>query len=312
MNNEELLTALGNLLLNKNNSISIDKAFDNFITNAKTKCRVDTINYYNKTWKILRENLINLNVTNTNNINKVIYNQLISIMVNKGYKNSYINKFTDLLKSIMKVNVELEYISSNPIANIKKLKESVPQIQTIKKENIELIMNFMFSQKPTFTSIRNTLIILMLNDTGVRVNELINIKVKNINLDNNSIFLDFTKTHTNRWVFFQNITKDYLIKYLQLHNNNEYLFLDRSGEHLNKKRVYDFLDWLKDKLKIEQSITPHKWRHSFATNLVKNNVNLNTIMKVMGHTQYKTTERYLHQETEELKNQILDVISFNK
>lgn len=309
MNNEELLHALGNLLLNNNKSITLDLAFENFISNAKCRCRTESINYYNKTWKTLKETLKDLNLYNTSDINKVSYNQIIKVMMNKGYSVNYINKFMDLLKMVMKINVDLEYISFNPIAGIKKLKETLPQIQTITKENVELILNYLFSLKPTFTSVRNTLFILLMNDTGIRANELIHVKIKNIHIDSNAIFLDYTKTHEPRWIFFQDITKHYLIEYLKFHNGNEYLLLDSDGKHMKKKNIYDTLDFIKAKLNIEQSITPHKWRHTFATNLIKNNVNLNTIMKVMGHTQYSTTKRYLHQETDELKEQVLKVIS---
>lgn len=81
---------------------------------------------------------------------------------------------------------------------------------------------------------------------------------------------------------------------------------------MKRDSVYNCLELIKKKLHIERSISPHKWRHTFATNLIRNNVNLNTIMLVMGHTQYETTKRYLHQETNELKSQVLEVLENKK
>lgn len=72
--------------------------------------------------------------------------------------------------------------------------------------------------------------------------------------------------------------------------------------------IYDFILHIKRTLNIEQSISPHKWRHTFATKLIDKNVNLDSIMRVLGHTQYTTTARYLHQKQDKIKNDILQAI----
>ena len=248
---------------------------------------------------------MDLNLIQTSDINKNSYNQIIHVLINMKYKNATINKFMDLLKQIMKVNVELEYIPYSPIANIKKLKEEINEIQIIKNDTIENILKYIESLSDNFINCRNRLIIYLMNDTGVRINELVNIEIKNINIENNSVYLSYTKTHEPRLVFLQETTIKALKSYLKWHNGNKYLLLSTNGVKVNRDSLYHFLEQIKKELNITQSITPHKWRHTFATNLVKNNVNLNTIMRVMGHTQYATTKRYLHQEQDEIKNQIL-------
>lgn len=312
MNNEELLNALGNLLLNRNKTISLNLAYENFINNAKSKCRTETIIYYQKKWQVLKTILLDLNLLQTSDINKNSYNQIIHILINMKYKNATINKFMDLLKQIMKVNVELEYIPYSPIANIKKLKEEVNEIQIIKNDTIENILKYIESLPNNFINCRNRFIIYLMNDTGVRINELVNIELKNINIENNTIYLSYTKTHEPRLVFLQETTLKALKSYLKWHNGSKYLLLSTKGLKMNRDSLYHFLEQIKKELNITQSITPHKWRHTFATNLVKNNVNLNTIMKVMGHTQYATTKRYLHQEQDEIKNQILSALENKK
>lgn len=312
MNNDELLNALGNLLLNRNKSIKINLAYENFINNAKSKCRNETIIYYKKKWEILKVILSDLNIYDTSDITKTSYNRIIQILMAKNYKNATINKFMDLLKSIIKVNVELEYIPYSPIANIKKLKEEIPEIQTIKEDTISDILKYMENLPNDFLNNRNKLAVYLMNDTGVRINELINIELKNINIEKNSIYLSYTKTHEPRTVFLQETTLKALESYLKWHNGSNYLFISKNGLKLKRDSIYHFLEQIKKDLNITQSITPHKWRHTFATKLVRNNVHLNTIMRVMGHTQYQTTKRYLHQEHEELKNQILNVLENKK
>lgn len=311
MENQEILNALGNLIqaqVNKNN-IHINIAYNNFIQKAKCTCRESTISYYNKKFKLLNETLADIGINNLSDINKVIYNKIILILKNNGYKNNTINKVCDLLKSIFKTNVDLGFIQSNPLTGIKKLKEENPIIIIIKRLIIKRIFNYLFDLKENFFNIRNTLLILLLNDTGVRINELLHIKWKNINIEEQTIYLDFTKTIKTRFVYFQEITKRYILKFLSYHSKKcEYLFITKNDKQLKADSVYDFISHVKQKLNIESNISPHKWRHTFATKLIEENVNLNSIMKVLGHTQYSTTARYLHQQQNKIKSDILQAI----
>lgn len=311
MQNNDILNALSNLIQNQisKNNININIAFKNFIQKSKCTCREATIKYYNKTYQRLLLALEILKIDNLADINKVIYNKIILILKNLNYSNNSINKTCDLLKSIFKANVELEYIQSNPLAGIKKLKEEIPEIKIISKENLNLIFKYLFNLSHNFLNDRNILAILILNDTGVRINELRNIKTNNIDINNQTILLDYTKTHTKRIVFFQDLTKEYLLKYLSYRTDKcEYLFITQDNNQINNDTIYDFIYKIKKDLNIEQSISPHKWRHTFGTNLINNNVNLHSIMQVMGHTQYSTTKRYLHKNQDKLKNEILNAI----
>ncbi len=311
MENIEIINALGNLIKNqvKKNNLNIDVAFNIFLQKIKAECRESTISYYNKKFILLKQTLLNMGIKNLENINKITYNKLILSLKNNNYKNCTINKVCDLLKGIFKVNVDLEFIQYNPLAGIKKLKEDIPIIKIVEKSTKEKIFNYLFNLKENFQNIRNTLIILLLNDTGVRINELIHIKYENINIQNSTIYLDFTKTRNTRFVFFQDITKVYLLKYLSLiEKPKEYLFINKNNNPMKVYSVYDFIDKIKLTLNINCSISPHKWRHTFATNLINNNVNLDSIMKVLGHTQYTTTMRYLHQQQNKIKNDILKAI----
>ncbi|MDE6242322.1 MAG: site-specific integrase [Anaeroplasmataceae bacterium] len=311
MENQEILNALGNLIQNQvnKNNMDINIAYQNFIQKAKCTCRESTISYYNKKFKLLKETLSAIGVNNLSDINKVIYNKLILILKNSRYKNNTINKVCDLLKSIFKTNVELGFIQSNPLAGIKKLKEDNVMIIIIKKLILNRIFDYLFNLKENFYNIRNTLAILLLNDTGVRINELVHVKWKNINIEENTIYLDFTKTIKTRFVYFQEVTKKYMLKYLSYHSKKcEYLFITKKDTQMNVDSVYDFISQIKQTLNIENSISPHKWRHTFATKLIEENVNLDSIMKVLGHTQYTTTARYLHQQQTKIKNDILKAI----
>lgn len=308
MNNNDILNSLAELIKNNNSSkgISIKLAYKNFYENSKTSCRKVTLDYYDKIFKKLNDSLEFLGITYTNEVNKIVYKKLELYLHNLNYKNSSINKYTDLLKMIFKINYELEYINNNPINGIKKLKETIPEIKIISEKNLSKINNFLLKLQENYLNIRNICAIFILRDTGIRLNELLNLKVKNIYLKDNTIFLDYTKTNKTRYVFFNDQTKLYLKKYFNYKetNNNTYLF-EINGKQIKKDFIYHFLDDISKNCDIDQSITPHKWRHTFITNLVEKNVNLSNIMTVAGHTEYSTTKRYIHQDINKLKNSIL-------
>ncbi len=315
MNNTEIINALANLINNENhkNNLELKIAFNNFIDQARTKCREDTIRYYESKFKVLSSTLEMLGYTNLKNIDKTVYNRLINTFKSLGYSNATINKFCDLLKGIFKINFDLEYINYNPLANIQKLKTVNPKIKIIENNVKATIYKFMMSLEKTAANVRNITAIMLLNDTGIRINELVNIKIKNINLEKNYIFLDFTKTIKTRYVYFDNNTKQFLLDWLKYHNHtNEYLFITKDGKKLQRETIYEFIRLIKSQTNIEQSISPHKWRHTLATNLINENVNLNEVMEILGHTEFETTKRYLHQENEHIKNDVLKVLDKNK
>ncbi len=315
MNNTEILNALASLINTTatNKGIDMNLAFQNFYNYSKLNCRPATLNYYEKNFKVLKRTLDALGVIYTGDVTKANYRQLESILRTEGYKNSSINKYTDLLKMIFRVNNELEYINYNPIANIKKLKEDIPEIQIISQKNMTKIMNFLDCLPKTYYNIRNKAFLLLLKDTGIRLSELLHLKTKNVDIENNTIFLDFTKTHTTRYVFFTDDTKIVLREYIKIKRyakepNIDYFFNnDNCTLPMNRNVVYHFLEDITKACDIDQSITPHKWRHTFITKLVENNVNLVSVMKVAGHTEYSTTQRYIHQNINNLKESILGI-----
>ncbi|MDE7095480.1 MAG: site-specific integrase [Anaeroplasmataceae bacterium] len=315
MNDNEVLTALASLINNASNNkgISFDLAFNNFYSYSKLNCRPATLEYYNKIYRILQRTLDQLGITNTNQITKASYKVLETTFRSHGYKNSSINKFTDLLKMIFKVNNELEYIHYNPVANIKKLRENPPEIEIISKTNMTKIMKYIDGLPKTYQYIRKKICLLLLKDTGVRINELLHLKTENIDIDNNTIYLDYTKTHDARYVFFTDSTKLVLKEYILIKPVPEepyidYLFInDKCTDIMSKHVIYHFFEEISNACGIEQSISPHKWRHTFITELVENNVNLTSIMKVAGHTEFNTTKKYIHQSLTNLKESILSI-----
>ena len=186
---------------------------------------------------------------------------------------------------------------------IKKLKETKPFIKSIDEDNINKIINYYRDNIKQFNNHKYLLIVQLLLDTGVRITELVNIEVKNVNVVFRAIQLDRTKTGVARIVFFNDETKIILYSYLSKYiKNQKYLFPGENDEtHMHTESIYRTLIRLQKKLGIEQSISPHKFRHTFAKKYIKRGGDLSSLQSLLGHTELSTTEMYLRFNIDELK-----------
>jgi len=104
-----------------------------------------------------------------------------------------------------------------------------------------------------------------------------------------------------------------IVQSLLLTRVNKYLVEDvTKRKQISKYSIQRTLDTIKRKLNIEQSISPHKWRHSLATNLLNNNVNLYNIQKILGHSSISTTQIYLHAVDKGIKIEITSILKNKK
>ena len=166
----------------------------------------------------------------------------------------------------------------------------------------------MFNIPDTKTSLgqRDLLLLEMLYATGVRVGELVNIKVSDIDINNKNILI-LGKGNKERYVQFGEYCQDALINYLNdgriLLNTNkeEYLFLNNNGGVLTERGVRYILDKIIKQTGINKNISPHMIRHSFATHLLNEGCDLLTVQKLLGHESIAATQIYTHVTTDRLK-----------
>ncbi len=153
---------------------------------------------------------------------------------------------------------------------------------------------------------RDLLLLEMLYGTGVRVGELVNIKVKDIDLSSHSILI-LGKGNKERIVTFGDYCYEALVKYLsdgylRLNLKSEdYLFLNKNGGVLTERGVRYILDQIIKRTSLNKSISPHMLRHSFATHLLNEGCDLITVQKLLGHESIKATQIYTHVTTDRLK-----------
>ena len=156
-------------------------------------------------------------------------------------------------------------------------------------------------------SVRNNLILEMLYATGLRVSELTNIKLDDININDKSIRI-MGKGNKERIVYFGDYAKDILNDYLNNNRNellrgktSKYLFINKNGDRLTFRGVEYLIDEISRTSSIKYKISPHVLRHTFATHLLQEGADLRSVQTLLGHSSLATTQIYTHITSEYLR-----------
>jgi integrase/recombinase XerD len=160
---------------------------------------------------------------------------------------------------------------------------------------------------------RNKCMIEVLYGCGLRVSELIELRISNINFKEKFMKID-GKGDKMRLVPLADFTIKLMKNYIktvrsQLKINQKHedvLFLNSRGTSMSRVIVFIIIKELADKAGINKKISPHTFRHSFATHLLQNGADLRFIQEMLGHSSITTTQIYTHLENEELRQTILD------
>ncbi len=150
--------------------------------------------------------------------------------------------------------------------------------------------------------IRDRLIIEMLYATGVRVSELVNIKINDIDFNNRKIVV-CGKGNKERIVYYGEYAEEILKEYLLTHkkNLNNYLFINSKGNKITDRGIRYIISNIVNKLSIKTHITPHVLRHTFATDMLNNGCDIKVVQELLGHSSLKATQIYTHVTNERLK-----------
>ena len=215
-----------------------------------------------------------------------------------------INHIISSIKSFYKFLVNDQEFKNNPSLNIEVLKLSKRLPKYLTKDKMEKLLKINLNNSLDY---RNKAIIEVMYATGLRVNEIVNLEIKNIDL-NNMIIRTFTKGNKERIVPFNDEALKYLELYLNYHREvllkkktNNYLFLNNRGERLTTNGLRNILKRIQKINNIDDYLTPHVIRHSFATHLLENGADLRSIQELLGHENITTTEIYTHLSNEKLK-----------
>lgn len=148
---------------------------------------------------------------------------------------------------------------------------------------------------------RDKVILALLYSSGIRVSELVNLILRDIDFDERTIRIR-GKGDKDRLVLFDNVTKDLILRYIEIRDNDsEYLFINKNGNKLTSRYIQMMIKKYGEEAEIEKKVTPHILRHSFATHLLKNGVDIRAIQQLLGHSSLSTTQIYTSVDMDTLK-----------
>lgn len=187
--------------------------------------------------------------------------------------------------------------------SVPKRNEGLPKF--VRSSDIEKL--FSVFDKESAIGQRNSLILEMLYATGVRVSELVNIKLSDINKYDKTIKI-LGKGRKERVVVYGSYCEKAMELYLnsgryelEKRGKSIYLFLNKNGERLSDRYVRKIIDDVVRKCELDYHISPHTLRHTFATDMINNGADLMTVKELMGHSSVNTTGIYTHVSSERLK-----------
>ena len=215
-----------------------------------------------------------------------------------------IRRHISSLKGFYKYLCANNIVINNPFnyVNVPKRETKLPRYLSY-DELLEIFHNLEIKDN---YDLRDRLILELMYATGVRVMELVNIKVQDIDLNNQSIIV-LGKGSKERMVYFNDVCKKVLINYLKIYDelnkkNIDYLFLNHKGDKLTTAGISYILNQIIKKISFNKHITPHMLRHSFATHLLNNGCDLLTVQELLGHASISTTGIYTHVTLDHIKD----------
>lgn len=242
---------------------------------------------------------------NIKNITKDDIQDYIHYLASKeNEETTSISRNISSLKSFYKFLELNRYVKNNPLTtitnpkNMKKLPKVLSEEEIDKLLNINLINDFDY---------RNKAMLELMYSSGLRVSELIELNVNDIDIENASVRI-FGKGSKERIVplneYATNALNEYILYHrpnLFKHGENNYLFLNNHGNKMTRQGFFKILKKIAQEKGINKELSPHTLRHSFATHLLAHGADLRSIQELLGHSDISTTQIYTYISNEKLQ-----------
>lgn len=278
-------------------------SFLKYLNIEKNYSKYTVINY----GKDLKVFVYFLNENKIVDINKIVYKDIrkfLEYLYDLNYSKKSIARHISSLRSFFKYMAREEIIENNPMTLISnpKLDKKLPKV--LYYDELEKI--FKIPDKNTTLGLRDATILEMFYSTGIRVSELINIKISDIDFYEKQIKI-LGKGNKERYVIYGKVLDELLNLYINnsrnrlLKKNNDYLFLNNLGNKITDRGIRLIIDNILKKGMINYHISPHTLRHTFATHLLDNGADLKSVQELLGHESLSSTQVYTHISNERLR-----------
>jgi len=283
-----------------------DDAIELFIKDQKLKNRTPrTLQWHRENFRALKKALEEQNIPwdlKSLTKNHLKHNFILYSMEKNNNKATTINNRMKTYKSFWKFLCDEGYLTTNITASIEKLREKKLVIVTLDESEIQAM--FKACNLKTFTGVRDLTIMKTLLDTGMRLKELVLLKIEDILFRDNLILVD-GKGLKERVVPLSPELKKALKEYLAVRGEpiTNALFITLEHETINRRTVQDRLKYIAKKAGVTKQTSPHIWRHTFAKLYVLNGGDPFTLKKILGHSDWGMVHRYVDMFSTEVQKQ---------
>lgn len=229
-----------------------------------------------------------------------------------NYKKTTIARKIASLRTFYKYLYRERKVDSNPAMNLTNPKrpKSLPKFLT--PDEVEQILNNTKIETPA--GYRNRTILELLWATGMRISELSGLNFGDLNLQHNEIRV-FGKGSKERIILVTDRAKSFLERYIESardlipkgfpvpdKSEDSPVFINNTGYRLQTRTVRNVINEVVEKINLPKHVTPHMFRHSFATHLIENGADLRVVQELLGHASISNTQIYTHVSTQHLKD----------
>ena len=268
--------------------------FVDYLSNVKRASK-NTIASYKRDLLKLNRFLTDSECNEVDKITSTNLNSYVLMIEKQGMSTATVSRNIASVKAFFLYLLKQGVISEDPSETLKppKIEKKTPMILTIEEINLLL-------EQPNGTTpkeIRDKAMLELLYATGMRVSELINLKVDDVNLSMN--YLQCHDESKDRIIPFTNETKEALENYLKnarevmCKGEQQFLFTNCQGSPMTRQGFWKIIKYYSAKAGIKKDITPHTIRHSFAMHLVNNGADLKSVQEMLGHSDISTTQIYM-------------------
>jgi len=245
------------------------------------------------------------NINDFKDIDYTVIRKYLNVLYNRKYSNKTISRHISSLRSLFKYLKKVDRIDNNPMTLVSnpKIEKKLPKFVSYKE--LEELFNAPDTETPL--GARDVFILELLYSTGIRVGELVNIKLSDIDESKREIRI-IGKGNKERIVLYGERCSTLLGNYL-LHfrdkldsKKSEYLLLGIRGNKINDREVRKTIDEIVAATGLKLNLSPHVLRHTFATHMLNEGADLRSVQQLLGHESLSTTTIYTHVSNERLRN----------
>lgn len=281
------------------------KAFQDYLQLEKNYS-LHTVNAYVNDLFFFQEFLIeNFDTEKLEDVNYSMIRSWIVSMVDNDISNSSVNRKISSLKSFYKFLLKTKQIENSPLLKHKSLKTPKKIQIPFSEKELDQVLN-QLTYPEGFDGIRDKLIIDLFYTTGIRRVELIDLKMQNVDLSSNTLKVLGKRNKERILPILPIISKQirsYLLERTKIEDikDKEHFFLMLKGVKLNDSFVYRLINYYFSNVSEKVKRSPHILRHTFATHMLNNGADLNSVKELLGHSSLASTQVYTHNSLAELK-----------